>query len=207
MNILIACMHEITRQVFLQYQERFINEASEFMELLHKNIYKALVSVQGKPNLKGKKENVITDDIRDQLNMIYEVRDQSRIGLSLNNNGEGEVDLSIWKCGMPITIIEAVRLSSVDKMVINIHLSKLIDNYNPYGCKIVFLLIYYTGKDFPSFWKRLLKYISDREYKGFKARISESIRKGDKYLYSDTEQVVLIKGNEKMELTIMGARV
>ncbi|EPG7654311.1 hypothetical protein LQE18_003608, partial [Proteus mirabilis] len=90
----------------------------------------------------------------------YKVKDQSREGESLTKKDKGELDIIIEDGQDLFAIIEALRLKSVDKRVINEHYIKLLKNYNPLGVKNTFLITYYYGASFSSWWDKYTKYIS-----------------------------------------------
>lgn len=112
-------------------------------------------------------ENEVNDYIRDMLkaNKKYEIRDQTRHGISQNNNSKeaGEVDILILKQDKEIALLEGLKLGSVNKRYINTHIEKATNSYNPLGSP-VFIIIYSTAKDFKGFWERYLNYISEYSF-------------------------------------------
>lgn len=108
----------------------------------------------------GHTEDELNDYIRDILEAKhYAIRDQTREGTSTSGHSSGELDLVILDNSKLYAIIEAMKLSSVDREYINTHYKKLLINYNPLGVKKTFLVSYYTGKDFNSFCLRYEDYI------------------------------------------------
>ncbi len=105
----------------------------------------------------NKLENEHNDYLRDLLSFKgYDVYDQTRLGTSSSGKNTGNLDLIIKKNGEWVTIIEPLRLSSVDEGNIILHYNKLIDNYNPLGLVCTHLVVYFIGNPsgFNDFYKR-----------------------------------------------------
>ena len=132
-----------------------------YEEILCRDFLKALVAVQKNPIYKGKQEDEINDGLRDMLNMAYDVKDQTRQGKSESKKQAGEVDLLITEDGLPTALIEALKLPSLNKDYVHAHIKKALINYDPVGCKYVFLFSYYNGANFESFWEKYIHYISE----------------------------------------------
>jgi len=132
--------------------------------ILCTNILKALVNIQKNPIYKGKKEDEINDGIRDNLSMIYETKDQTRQGESESGKGAGEIDLLICNQGLPVAIIEALRLPSLDQENLDKHINKALEKYDPVGCPHAFIFTYATGKDFLSFWDKFYGYLQNYKF-------------------------------------------
>lgn len=110
-------------------------------------------------------EDSINDYVRDMLvNRGYkEVRDQTRHGLSVSGKSAGEVDLLISKAGKEAALIEGLKLNSVNKSCIDLHIKKAIGNYNALGTA-TFLLAYVYVDDYESFWIDYLKYLESYDF-------------------------------------------
>jgi len=107
-------------------------------------------------------EDYNNDYIRDMLDSKqYEVRDQTREGSSMSGAGAGELDLVVEDQGVLFSLIEAMKLNSVDTNYINGHYTKLLDNYNPLEVKRTFLISYYYGANFLSWWGRYKQHIAN----------------------------------------------
>ena len=89
------------------------------------------------------------------LGESYEIKDQTRQGDSVSGKDAGEVDLQICKSGMPLVMIEGIKLKSLDKNNLDIHIKKVMTNYDPNGCPYAVLLIYCTADIFNDFYKKL----------------------------------------------------
>ena len=95
----------------------------------------------------------------------YIVIDQTLCGESATGKTYGELDLEILNSErIPYAIIEALNLSNFSGAQANYlynHLKKLLNNYNPMGLKLSFLLSYLKceRKDFDAQWEKYLDYI------------------------------------------------
>lgn len=123
------------------------------------DVFRALLNVQKNPIYIGQKENTINDGIRDMFDGNYGLKDQTRQGLSESGKDAGEIDLVLYNDGLPIALMEGLKLSSVDTTKIDSHINKALDNYNPIGCPLVYILMYVTAKGFKEFWEKLVKHL------------------------------------------------
>ncbi len=92
----------------------------------------------------------------------YQVSDQTRSGRSAK--GAGELDMMIRDIkGTPISIIEALRLSSCgkDNKSVGAHLHKLLYDYDPIGLERNFLILYAEAQDFEALWENYKNYIDE----------------------------------------------
>lgn len=80
-------------------------------------------------------EDIINDYIRDMMisKGYNEAKDQTRHGISANENNAGEVDILFTKDGKEIAIFEGLKLDSVKAAYIDQHIKKAIINYNALG--------------------------------------------------------------------------
>ena len=95
-------------------------------------------------------EDTMNDYIRDLLDESYIVKDQTRQGESEAGEGAGEVDIQICADGLPVVMIEGVKIASLEKDALDTHINKVLTKYDPNGCPYAFLLIYTTVKNFDS---------------------------------------------------------
>ena len=202
LNKYTNCMHTVTLDLFNKCQAG--NKKNDIEEGLREDIYKALVFIQR--NADKKNENAITDILRDHLGMIYEVKDQSRIGISMNGKDAGEVDLSIWKKGFPIALIESIKLVSVSKKNLISHIGKLMNNYNPFGCEELYLLVYYVGKSFNSFWDMMIEEIIDYVGKKYEKVDATKDIMNPKYINSEAASIKISIENKTVYLYVMGIK-
>lgn len=118
-------------------------------------------------------EDSINDFFRDFLERLdcFEVKDQTRHGLSSNGSAAGEVDILLQKDGREAAIIEGLKLSCVNTSYIGEHIRKATINYNPLGTP-VFILAYVSTNDFEKFWLHCLEFLKGYS---FDARVEKSI--------------------------------
>lgn len=137
-----------------------INESS-----LIKDILMSVVNLQKNHTYThASKENEMNDFIRDMLGIKYEKADQTRQGDSVSGKDAGSIDIQLLKDGMPVVMIEALKLSSLDQNALNIHIEKVLKNYDPNGCPYVIVLIYATMAGFDEFYEKFIKYLDVYEF-------------------------------------------
>ena len=108
----------------------------------------------------SEKENSINDGIRNQLSIVYEVKDQTRQGDSESGKDAGEVDIMLCDNGNPAVIMEGLKLASFESSKLDIHIKKALENYDPNCCPLVCILIYATVKGFGDFWNKVMNYMA-----------------------------------------------
>ncbi|KZN34545.1 hypothetical protein N480_21205 [Pseudoalteromonas luteoviolacea S2607] len=114
-------------------------------------------------NRASKLENEHNDYLRSLLDFKgYIIKDQTRSGFSSSRKGMGSLDLQVMSNNSPVSIIESLRLASVDKNNIIEHYNKLIDNYNSLRLSNVHIVVYFNKSDrfFLSFYEKYKEYIS-----------------------------------------------
>lgn len=168
-------------------------------ETISENILKALLNVQGNKIFYGKKEDELNDCVRDALSMVYEMKDQSRQGVSTSGKDAGEVDLQICRDGFPIAIIEGLKVNSLDRNYIQVHIDKVLTGYDPFGCPYSYVVIYATVKKFEDFWVNCLNYIRD-EY-NFPYQVKEDIKElNHMYASSRHAKIVLLRDGKEVSV-------
>lgn len=166
-------------------------------ETISKNIFKALLKLQGNKTFYGKKEDELNDCVRDGLSMVYEIKDQTRQGTSPSGKDAGEVDLQICRDGFPVAMIEGLKVNSVDRNYIQTHIDKVLTCYDPYGCPYTYVVIYATAKKFADFWVNCLNYIRE-EYR-FPYMVKEEIQElNHMYAYSRHAKIVLLRNDREV---------
>lgn len=133
-------------------------------DIIIANIFKALCQIQQNKIFYGKHENVINDGLRDRLSMVFECSDQTRQGESETEIDSGVIDLLIKKDGIPVAIIEALRLEYLDKNNTKRHINKVLIHYDQVGCTIVNVVIYGLMDNFSEFWRKYSEYLSNFQY-------------------------------------------
>ncbi|MDW7783352.1 hypothetical protein [Morganella morganii] len=158
-------IEDLSRQHINLYNLQNLNRRNELSgsnlcyHELDKNILWILQRLQRSYNNK-KSEDELNDYVRDLLKaQKYSVSDQSREGVSSSGVGTGELDLIIEDDGILYSIIEPMKLKSLDKGYIDTHYKKLLINYNPLCVKRTFLITYYTGDNLSSWWGKYIDYI------------------------------------------------
>jgi len=109
-------------------------------------------------------EDTMNDYIRDILDESYIVKDQTRQGDSTRGDEAGEIDIQLCDSGLPLVMIEGVKLDSLVKDTLKNHIDKVLVNYDPNGCPYAFLLIYTTVVRFDEFYKKLLDYLEEYKF-------------------------------------------
>lgn len=97
------------------------------------------------------------------------MNDQTLLGVSGTGNGTGELDLDIRMVpGVPWTVCEALIVDGYSKKW-NEHLDKLLNNYNPFGLPVLYLLTYVDCDQdkFGGIWKKYQKHIREDQPAGF----------------------------------------
>ena len=128
-------------------------------------ILRAVCKLQGNSHYdKDSTEDTMNDYIRDILGESYIVRDQTRQGESENGDRAGEVDMQICFEDLPVAMIEAIKVYSLERNRLAAHMNKVLTKYDPNGCPYVFLVIYTTIKRFDVGYKNILTYFEGYEY-------------------------------------------
>ena len=110
------------------------------------------------------KEDTMNDFVRDMLSASYEVNDQTRQGESVNGNDAGEVDIQIRYFGLPVVMIEGIKLDSLKAIELDEHVNKVLTKYDPNGCPYAVVIVYATGVKFDSFCDRLFNHLDAYEF-------------------------------------------
>lgn len=141
-----------------------ISTASQKVTKIMKDLLAACVKLQANSFYYTATEDQRNDYIRDILDAAgYNVKDQTRRGLSSNGKAAGEIDILIQEKNFPITIIEALNLDSLNTEYLNKHIDKIY-KYDAAGNKFNIILLYVTVVDFLGFCNKYSKYIKDYSY-------------------------------------------
>lgn len=123
----------------------------------------------------NKLENEHNDFLRDLLRYKgYEIYDQSRLGTSATGLSIGNLDLILRYNNHWVTIIEPLRLLSIDSANIILHYNKLIDNYNPLRLPHSHLIVYYIGpsSNFNTFYLRYKSLVENLTTQDFSSDVN-----------------------------------
>lgn len=138
-------------------------DVSKINEVL-REVLLACVKLQANSIYYGATEDQRNDYIRDILDTVgYDVKDQTRRGLSPSGKAAGEVDILIREQGFPVAIIEALNLNSLNKTYLDEHIDKIYD-YDTAGNRFNIVLSYVTVVNFVSFSAKYYKHIEKRKY-------------------------------------------
>lgn len=145
-------------------EQEFIDERI-LEESLVKNILKSMVNLQKNHTYtKDSSENQMNDFVRDMLSMVYETNDQTRQGESEEGKDAGIIDIQLLKDGLPVVMIEALKMKSKDDANLKVHIDKVLTNYDPNGCPYAIVLIYVTRVGFDDFYSDLIGVLNKHEY-------------------------------------------
>lgn len=182
-NVCIICVKQSGKNIFVSNESLKDTNQVYSNDALLRAVFLACVKLQRNNLFNDVSEDERNDYIRDLLETSgYQVKDQTRQGLSASGKASGEVDILVHDKGMPITIIEALNLSSLDTNYLNTHLDKIY-KYDTLGNRFNFILSYVKVKDFESFWS---KYCQHAEYHVYPhALVSTDDTRDKEYNYSD----------------------
>lgn len=131
--------------------------------ILH-DLLSACVKLQSNSMYFAISENQRNDFIRDLLKMAkYDVIDQSRRGISSIGKCAGEVDILIEEDGLPVTIIEALNLDSLNTHYLDSHIDKIY-RYDTVGNVFNIILSYINIFDFNKFCEKYFEHIKKYQY-------------------------------------------
>ena len=150
-------------------------------------------------------EDTMNDYIRDLLDESYIMKDQTRQGESEAGESAGEVDIQICADGLPVVMIEGVKISSLEKDTLDTHINKVLTKYDPNGCPYVFLLIYTTVKKFDSGYQKILDYFQGYDYPYDRVTDLEDVDTG--YAELKHAQIILNRNNQKTRVHIWTAHI
>lgn len=161
-------------------------------------VMKALLAIQRDKLYESVKEDNINDGIRNQLGMVYEIKDQTRQGESESGKDAGEVDIEICENGNPVVIMEGLKMDSFKKEYLDVHINKALVNYDPNGCPLVYILIYATVKRFEVLWEKIMNHMKDYR---FPYTVEEKIREiSSVYTNSRHAKVVLNRNGKRVSV-------
>lgn len=130
-------------------------------EQLFSDIRWCATEIQSKHSVLNNKEDQFNSLFQSLLSAkSYIVLDQTQRGESFTGTQYGELDIAVFtKENIPLSILEAFVISSVDTDYITKHLKKLSENYDPNGLKRNYAIIYAKANNFPDFWERYKVYV------------------------------------------------
>lgn len=109
-------------------------------------------------------EDCRNDYIRDMLKTAgYDVKDQTRRGISSSGKGVGEVDILVEEDGLPVTIVEALNLDCVNTSYLDMHIDKIY-GYDMVGNMFNIILSYVSVSNFSEFCEKYFEHIKEHQY-------------------------------------------
>lgn len=110
-------------------------------------------------------EDQRNDYVRDILQTLkYDVKDQTRTGLSNNGKASGQADLKVIINDDFETIVEALNLTNLAKDYLDTHIDKIYKydlNGNIFNCCITYAQV----SDFATFWAKYCNHIKNHKFK------------------------------------------
>lgn len=113
-------------------------------------------------------KNKCEDDRTKSLTQFLEIdlkemkiKFQHFYGESSGGKKDAEIDIFASFNGRELCIVEALNMERYEWTDLIEHISKALIDYNPLGCKIRFILVYYNGNQFEKFKKSYVNKISD----------------------------------------------
>lgn len=164
------------------------------------DIISSCIKLQANSMYRECTEDERNDYIRDLLSSKkYQLRDQTRQGLSQQGKASGEIDILILDNNMPYSLFEALNLNSLNTSYLNIHIDKIF-KYDTLGHICNFLVSYVTCKDFGMFWAKYIDHIKRHNYPYSIEKIEDNVY--DNYCYSNLKVVetTLIRNGKKTTL-------
>jgi Predicted transcriptional regulator containing an HTH domain and an uncharacterized domain shared with the mammalian protein Schlafen len=171
------------------------------MNTIMKDIYVACIKLQGNSLYYSASEDQRNDYVRDIMETYgYNVKDQTRRGLSPTGKAAGELDIFIQDAGFPVTIIEALNLKSLDATYLDKHIDKIYD-YDTAGNSFNVILSYVTASNFEDFCNKYINHIKGHIYPYPLTGIEENYCVDDNS-YSDIK-LMLTKHNRNGKETLL----
>ena len=143
-----------------------IKEDTKFdYKLLARDLFDiSCIETENRHAIFNENEDLTNDRFRNALlNRKYKVSDQSRGGESGSRLSAGERDLLIRNSETNIAecVIEAFVLKNHNKVVIESHIKKLINNYDTTGNKYNYAISYVKSNKFNSLWDKYKSLVPD----------------------------------------------
>lgn len=168
-------------------------------EKIIKDLLSACIKLQASSIYYAASENYRNDFIRDLMDTAgYDVKDQTRRGISNAGKDAGEIDILVKENDLPVTVIESLNLSSLNTTYLDAHINKIY-HYDTAGNKFNVLLVYVTVNDFSEFCGKYIQHIREFCYPYSTIEVSDIT---DDFAYSDIMifKTVLNRNNHETEL-------
>ena len=150
-------------------------------------------------------EDTMNDYIRDILDENYFMKDQTRQGESENGDGAGEVDIQLCYDGLPVVMIEGIKVSSLERDRLDSHMNKVLTKYDPNGCPYAFLIVYTTVKNFDSGYENIFNHFENYSYPFSQESSLLDVDTG--YAELKHAQIILNRNGQKIRVHIWVAHI
>lgn len=91
-------MKALRSRIPTENRELIQDDESKYQEVeLNQYILRALINIQKTKFYHGKQEDDINDGVRNALDMVYEIKDQTRQGESESGKKSGELDILLLR--------------------------------------------------------------------------------------------------------------
>lgn len=150
-------------------------------------------------------EDTMNDYIRDILDENYFMKDQTRQGESENGDEAGEVDIQLCYDGLPVVMIEGIKVSSLERDRLDSHMNKVLTKYDPNGCPYAFLIVYTTVKNFDSGYENIFNHFEN--YSCPFSQESSLLDVDTGYAELKHAQIILNRNGQKIRVHIWVAHI
>jgi len=128
----------------------------------------------------------------------YLLKDQTRRSITQTGKSAGEIDVFIEDINHnPISIIEALNLSSVDKSYIELHIDKIF-TYDANGLKDNYVIVYSTAANFGSFYNRYRDFVKSHIFK----YPLKSLKENTQLPYAELKSFTVVHERNSMEINM-----
>lgn len=128
------------------------------------DIINLCITLQAANLYKGAYEDRINDLLRDFLaTMSYDVRDQTRMGISSTGKDSGNIDILVRNNNLPFAIIEAMRATCLDTRDLTYHINKIF-GYDSLGNRLNIFILYVQTNNFMDFWQKYSQFAKEFPY-------------------------------------------
>jgi hypothetical protein len=143
-----------------RYEENLKKFKFNYFELLEDIL--EISTVMQKRMVYTQHEDKWNDFVKDALGFKqYQVLDQTRGGISGSGKNSGELDIEVCNnYGIPFSILEGLKVKTLDKAYIVKHIDKLIHKYDTSGHEKNFILVYCARSNFNKFFENYQHFIA-----------------------------------------------
>jgi len=171
------------------------------MEKFLKDLISICIKLQANSIYYNASEDQRNDYIRDMLKTAgYIINDQTRRGLSPTGKSAGEVDILVEKNNLPVTIIEALNLNSLNTGYLDMHIDKIY-GYDTAGNSFNILLSYVTVANFTEFCDKYVRHIAAHGYPYHLISVDDAFSI-DGITYSDMKIVKTVHNRNNKETVL-----